>query len=107
MVDSNAGSSGQTILRQSIDAAVKSLGVPIYKTITWYLESRGVFSDPKKIDINFFYSTLREIVGPGADLIMEETSEHLQKLSGSRTGRDMVRFSPLERIQKIMEVSGA
>lgn len=108
MVHNNdGGSNGQAILRQSIDAAIKSLGGPIHKTITWYMDSRGVFSDPKKIDINFFYSNLQELLGPGADLIMEETWEHLQKRYGTRAGHDTARSSPLERIQKIMEIGEA
>jgi hypothetical protein len=69
------------------------------------MNSRGVFSDPKKVDINFFYSNLQELLGPGADMIMEETWEHLQKRYGAKAGHDSVRSSPLERIRKIMEIS--
>lgn len=60
---SSTDSSGQAILRQSIDAAIQSLGGPIHKTITWYMNSRGVFSDPKKIDINFFIQICRSCWG--------------------------------------------
>lgn len=101
------GNGGQAILRKSIDAAIESLGGPIHKTITWYMDSRGVFSDPKKIDINFFYSNLQELLGPGADMIMEETWERLQKRYGTNAGHDLVRSSPLEKIQKIMEIGEA
>jgi len=93
---------GQDILRQSIDAAIKSLGGPIHKTITWYMNSRGVFADPKKLDIKSFYSNLQELVGPGADMIMEETWEHLQKSYGTKAVNEP-KSSPLERIQKILE----
>jgi hypothetical protein len=104
-VQDNQGSNeNQAVLRQSIDAAIKSLGGPIHKTIIWYMNSRGVLSDPKKIDINNFYSNLQELLGPGADLIMEETWEHLQKKCGAKAQRDAARSSPLERIQKIMEI---
>jgi hypothetical protein len=110
MHDNFGGSSSQDILREAIDAAIGSLGGPIHKTISWYMDSRGVFSNQKKIDINFFYSNLQELLGPGADMIMEETWEHLQKRYGtlvkSREG-DAEKCSPLERIQKIMEISGA
>lgn len=98
---------GQMILRQSIDAAIESLGGPIHKTITWYMNSRGVFSDPKKIDIQFYYSNLKDLLGPGADMIMEETWEQLQKRYGAKAGRDVVRSSPLERIQRMMEIDQA
>jgi hypothetical protein len=103
----NIGGNSQVILRQSIDVALKSLGEPIHKTITWYMNSRGVFSDPKKIDINFFYSNLQELVGPGADMIMEETWEQFQKHCGAKAGKDQDKCSPLERIQKMMEIGEA
>lgn len=107
MHNSDMGSNeSQAILRQAIDAAMGSLGSPIHKTLTWYMDSRGVFSDPKKIDINFFYSNLQELLGPGADLIMEETWEHLQKRYTTKTHHDF-RSSPLEKIQKIMEIGEA
>lgn len=107
MNNSDTGNNGQAILRQSIDDAIQSLGGPIHKTITWYMNSRGVFSDPKKIDISFFYSNLQELLGPGADMIMEETWEQLQKRYGTKVGHDKVKSSPLERIQKIMEIGEA
>jgi hypothetical protein len=107
MQDSQGNNEGQVILRQSIDAAIKSLGGPIHKTINWYMDSRGVLSDPKKIDINTFYSNLQELVGPGADLIMEETWEHLKKRYGPKAHNQMAKSSPLEKIQRIMEIGGA
>jgi hypothetical protein len=106
-VHNNQGSNdSQAVLRQSIDAAIKSLGGPIHKTINWYMDSRGVFSDPKKIDINAFYSNLQDLVGPGADLIMEETWEHLQKRYGADSHHDAAKSSPLEKIRRIMEIGG-
>ena len=60
------------ILRSAINEALESLGGPIHKTITWHLNNRGIFAD-SKIDVDYFYSSLKELVGPGADLIMEET----------------------------------
>ena len=105
--DTADSNQGQDFLRQAIDAAIESLGGPIHKTITWYMGSKGVFSDPKKIDINLFYSNLQELLGPGADMIMEETWEHLQKRFGTKAGHYTAKASPLERIQKMMEVGEA
>ncbi len=107
--DNNDPSSNnaQTILRQAIDAAIQSLGGPIHKTIMWHMNNRGVFSDPNKVDVNTFYSNLKELVGPGAEMIIEETWEHLQKHFGTKAGGDLIRSSPLERIQKIMEIGEA
>jgi hypothetical protein len=91
------------VLRQAIDSAIESLGGPIHKTITWYMNSKGIFSDSKKIDIDYFYLNLKELVGPGADLIMEETWQHLQK-QGFAEHNFEPKSSPLEKIQKIMRV---
>jgi len=64
-------------VRQAIDSALESLGGPIHKTILWHMNNRGIFSDLKKIDIESFYSNLQELVGPGADMIMEEAWQRL------------------------------
>lgn len=39
------------------------------------MNNRGVFGDSDKIDIDFFYHNLRELLGPGADMIMENMGE--------------------------------
>ena len=107
MEPDNVDINGQVILRQSIDQAIESLGGPIHKTITWYMNSRGVFANPKKIDISFFYSNLKELLGPGADMIMEETWEHFQKRFGAKLDREFIKRSPLEKIKKMVEVGEA
>lgn len=91
------------VLRQAIDAAIESLGGPIHKTITWYMNNKGVFSDSKKIDIDFFYSNLKELVGPGAELIMEETWQNLEK-QGIAGQNFEPSSSPLEKIQKVLKI---
>jgi len=104
----NDGDGSQTVVRQAIDDAISSLGGPIHKTISWHMNNRGVFADPKKIDISFFYDNLRELLGPGADMIMEDTWENLQKQHGVHFDRDFERkHSPVEKIQKVMEISEA
>lgn len=61
-----------TVDREAIDNAISSLGGPIHKTIVWHTNNRGVFGDTDKIDIDFLYQNLRELLGPGADMIMGE-----------------------------------
>ena len=56
-------------LRKAIDVALESLGGPIHKTIIWHMNNRGLFSDPRNIDIESFYLNLKELVGPGADML--------------------------------------
>ena len=67
------------IVLSAINEAISSLGGSIHKTITWHMNNRGVLADPKKIDITFFYHNLKELIGPGADKIMEDTWENLQR----------------------------
>jgi hypothetical protein len=65
------------ILRGAIDDTLRSLGTPIFKTITWHMNNRGVFFG-EKLDMAFFHSNLRELIGPGADYIMEEIWTNLK-----------------------------
>jgi len=72
------------------------------------MNNRGVFADPKKIDITFFYNNLKELLGPGADMIMEDTWDHLQKQYGVQIDREFERkHSPVEKIQRVIEVGEA
>ena len=100
-------SAGQLVLRKVVDETVRSLGGPISKTIMWHMSNKGIFSESTRIDITAFYLNLKELVGPGADMIMEETCKQLQKHYGTKAGHDVVRSSPLEKIQKMMEIGEA
>lgn len=72
------------IIRKAIDDAISSLGGPIHKTITWHMNNRGVFSNPDKLDINFFWDNLKELLGPGADMILEEAWQNVRKYKSSK-----------------------
>lgn len=100
-------SDNQLVLRKVVDETVHSLGGPISKTIMWHMNNKGIFSESTRIDITAFYLNLKELVGPGADMIMEETCKQLQKHYGGKAGRDVMRTSPLEKIQKMMEIGEA
>jgi len=90
------------MLRHAIDEAIESLGGPIHKTITWHMNNRGIFAG-SSIDISSFYSNLKELVGPGAELIMEETWQNIQR--EQKLGKNFEPWlSPLEKIQKIMKI---
>jgi len=81
MADNNVP---RDIVRKAIDDAISSLGGPIHKTITWHMNNRGVFSDPDKLDVNLFYDNLKELMGPGADMILEEAWQNVRKYRSSR-----------------------
>ncbi|MCI0559288.1 MAG: hypothetical protein MN733_12400, partial [Nitrososphaera sp.] len=56
--DRNGNGSIQLLLRKALDETIYALGGPIYKTITWHMNNRGLFSDAKSIDVSDFYSNL-------------------------------------------------
>lgn len=72
-------STQQLLLRKVLDETIQSLGGPISKTIMWQMSNKGVFSESTRIDIKAFYLNLKELVGPGADMIMEVTWQKLKK----------------------------
>jgi hypothetical protein len=91
----------QEYLRQAIDATIRSLGGPISKTITWHLNNKGIMSDSKGLDVKSFYLHLQELVGPGADMIMEETWDRLShQLKESRQFNDGPIIDRISRLMK-------
>ena len=73
-----------TMLRRAFDKELMSLGSSIYQTIMWHMDGRGVFSNPRSVDVESLYSNLREIVGPHADMIMDMTWADLEKNHGAK-----------------------
>ena len=57
-------------LTKTAPVVINSLGGPISKTVEWHLISKGL--DFKDMDPTEVKSSLREVMGPGADLILEE-----------------------------------
>lgn len=81
-----------------------SLGAPIYKTITWHMNSKGLFKDSQNIDLKAFYLYLKELVGPGADMIMEDAWQKLRKQS--KVQSDTGSGTPLDRMIRLMGSEG-
>jgi hypothetical protein len=102
--DKKNSGSNQLLLRQALDDTMHSLGGPIYKTITWHMNSKGLFSDSQNIDLLAFYQNLKELVGPGADMIMEEAWQKIRK--GSKTHVDSGKGTPLDRMIRLMGSEG-
>ena len=96
--------SKQLLLREVLDETIYSLGGPIHKTITWHMNNKGLFSDSQSIDLNAFYLNLKELVGPGADMIMEEAWQKLRKRSKLRL--DSGNGTPLDRMNRLMGSEG-
>jgi len=95
----------QLVLRKVLDETISSLGGPISKTIMWQMSNKGVFSESTRIDIKDFYLNLKELVGPGADMIMEVTWKRLKKEYGGQANLPESGTS-LDRIMRVMNSDG-
>lgn len=69
--------------KHAFDKELESLGSSIHQTIMWHINRRGLFSDPRNVDIHSLYSNLEEILGPLADMIMDMTWTYLIKNHGA------------------------
>ncbi len=96
--------SNQVLLRKALDETIYSLGGPIYKTISWHMNNKGLFGEATNIDIKAFYLNLKELIGPGADMIMEEAWQRLRKQS--KLHADFGNGSPLDRMIRLMGSEG-
>jgi hypothetical protein len=67
----NSGAT-ETIDRNGLDNMIGALGGPIHKTVIWHMNKLGVLRDDDRIDMNLLYQHLRELFGPGADMIMND-----------------------------------
>ena len=102
--DKKQNGNGQLLLRKALDETMYSLGGPIYKTITWHMNSKGLFGDASNIDLVAFYASLKELIGPGADMIMEEAWQKLRKQS--RVQVDSGKGTPLDRMMRLIGSEG-
>jgi hypothetical protein len=101
--DKKQGGNSQLLLRQALDETIYSLGGPIYKTITWDMNNKGLFGDATNLDIKAIYLSLKELVGPGADMIMEEA---WQKIKKSKPYVDNGKGTPLDRMMRLIGSEG-
>lgn len=93
----------QPKLKKVLHETINSLGGPISKTIMWQMSNRGVFSESTRIDVMAFYGNLKELVGPGADMILDIT---WQKLKKDYEGRYTFPNSGTS-LERIMEMTGS
>jgi len=98
--DKRGNNGNHLLLRKALDETIYSLGGPIHKTITWHMNNRGLLSDPKRIDITAFYKNLKELVGPGADMIMEDAWQKLRKQY--KGNLDFGTGTPVDRMKKMI-----
>ena len=103
MEDRKTGDTAMLLLKSSLDESISALGGPIEKTISWHMSRRGVFTDPKSLDIDSFSVELEGLIGPGAQMILEDTASIFEKRSKVKVERGT---APLAKIKKIMQILG-
>jgi hypothetical protein len=95
-------------LQNALDDALLSLGISVRNALLGHMNQNGVEFDSKDVDIELIYSSLRDLIGPGADLIMDKVFERLQHY-GSDIISGIIDFqscTSLEKIQGIMKMMG-
>ena len=102
--DKKQGGNSQLLLRQALDETIYSLGGPIYKTITWDMNNKGLFGEASSLDIRAIYLSLKELIGPGADMIMEEAWQKVKKKS--KVYVDNGKGTPLDRMIRLIGSEG-
>lgn len=90
------------VLRQAINESLSSLGEPIKKTVVWHLNLNGVFIESDQLDVTSFFRTLEDIMGNGADVVVETIYGILAKRKDFPVSRDR-NHSILKRIQDSMK----
>jgi hypothetical protein len=105
---SNIDDLRRNALENALDDALLSLGISVRNALLWHLNQKGIEFDAKDIDIDSIYSSLHELIGPGADLIMDKVFERLQ-CYGSDIISGIMNFqscSSFEKIQSMMKMTG-
>jgi hypothetical protein len=95
------------LLQQSIIASLHSLGKRPMNAILYHLNKKGVSIDSKNLDLDSFYSSLEEILGPTADTLIEGITQQLcihYKIDSGREYPDISsHLHPLEALQQILK----
>jgi hypothetical protein len=90
--------------KHAFDKELESLGSSIHQTIMWHIDRRGIFSNPRHVDIHSLNSNLEEILGPLTDMIMDMTWAYLVNNHGANdTEKSKKSF---EKISKWLEEAG-
>lgn len=86
---------------EAVSRALSELGNSTMRSIIWHLENKGILLDPPNFVLRRFYDGLQELLGNGADMLMQEVYEDLLK----RLGLDhepATGLSPLDKIENLM-----
>jgi hypothetical protein len=85
----------------AITGTLSELGDSTMNSLLWHLENKGISLNPHDFVLKLFYDGLQELLGNGADMLMQEIYEHLLKQLGVDPEPEDG-LSPFDMIEKIM-----
>lgn len=84
---------------------LSALGEPTMQSLAWHTGRSGVSMAPDDFDIKKFHTSLYELMGEGADILVEQVARGMAeelKLP-SDFGKDL---TGIERVLKVLEIAG-
>lgn len=94
----------QRLTWKCTQAVLTDLGEPTIQSLTWHMSKAGTSMAPDEFDIRKFHSALYELMGYGADVVMEHVAKQMAeelKLEAD-TGKGL---SGIERVLKLLEIA--
>ena len=86
---------------EALSRALSELGNSTMHSLIWHLKNKGISLDPQNFVLHRFYDGLQELLGNGADMLMQEVYEDLLKRLGV-VHEPAAGLSLVDKIEKIM-----
>lgn len=94
----------QEVLLRCARDALSTLGEPTMQSLVWHLNNAGVQMTLDAFDIRKLYSALEDLVGGGADIIMDIVARSMASELRLDVPLDP-RAPALEKVLKVLEVA--
>ncbi len=88
---------------EAVIDTLSELGSSTNRSLIWHLENKGISLDPQNFVLQHFYQGLEELLGNGADMLMQKVYENLRKRLSVDPG-PLVGLSAVDRIEKIISM---
>ena len=92
------------VLLKCTQDALLALGEPTMQSLVWHLNNAGVQVVPENFDIRRFYAALKDMMGGGADIIMDIVA-HTMAFELQLDVTLDPRAPALEKVLKVLEVA--
>jgi hypothetical protein len=94
----------QEALSKCARDALLTLGEPTMQSLVWHLSNAGVQMTPDAFDVRKFYEGLQDIVGGGADIVMDIVARSMALELKLNVDFDS-HASALDKVLKVLEVA--